>query len=38
MSGVYQLRLWGVIGDLTTEQMDAQVACGVDTFLRAYAP
>jgi AcrR family transcriptional regulator len=38
MSGVYQPRLWGVIGDLTTEQMDVQVACGVDTFLRAYAP
>jgi TetR/AcrR family transcriptional repressor of mexJK operon len=38
MSGVYQPRLWGVIGDLTSEQMDAQVECGVDTFLRAYAP
>jgi TetR/AcrR family transcriptional repressor of mexJK operon len=38
ISGVYQPRLWGVIGDLTSEQMDVQVECGLDTFLRAYAP
>lgn len=38
ISGVYQPRLWGVVGDLTSEQVDAQIACGVDTFLRAYAP
>lgn len=38
ISGVYQPRLWGVIGDLTPEQMDVQVERGVDTFMRAYAP
>jgi TetR/AcrR family transcriptional repressor of mexJK operon len=38
ISGVYQPRLWGVIGDLTPEQMSAQIECGVDTFMRAYAP
>ena len=38
LSGVYQRRLWGVISDLTPEQMDAQIECAVDTFLRAYAP
>lgn len=38
ISGVYQPRLWGVVGDLTPEQMDVQVECGLDTFLRAYAP
>jgi TetR/AcrR family transcriptional repressor of mexJK operon len=37
ISGVYQPRLWGVIGDLTPAQMDAQIDCAVDTFLRAYA-
>jgi AcrR family transcriptional regulator len=37
ISGVYQPRLWGVIGDLTPEQMDVQVERGVDTFMRAYA-
>lgn len=38
ISGIYQPRLWGVIGDLTPEQVDKQVECAVDTFLRAYAP
>lgn len=37
ISGVYQPRLWGVIGDLTPEQMDIQVERGLDTFMRAYA-
>lgn len=38
ISGVYQPRMWGVIGDQTPEQMDVQVERGLDTFLRAYAP
>ncbi|HEY3696690.1 TetR/AcrR family transcriptional regulator [Phenylobacterium sp.] len=38
ISGVYQPRLWGVIGDLTPEEMDVQVDRAVDTFMRAYAP
>jgi AcrR family transcriptional regulator len=38
ISGVYQPRLWGVIGDLTPDEMDAQVERAVDTFMRAYAP
>jgi TetR/AcrR family transcriptional repressor of mexJK operon len=38
ISGVHQPRLWGVIGDLTPEEMDAQVDRAVDTFMRAYAP
>jgi TetR/AcrR family transcriptional regulator, mexJK operon transcriptional repressor len=38
ISGVYQQRLWGVVGDLTADEMDAQIERGVDTFLRAYAP
>ncbi len=38
MSGAYNMRLWGVIDDLTPAEMDAQVALGVETFLRAYAP
>lgn len=38
MSGVHQPRLWGVIGDLTAEELDVQVERTVDTFMRAYAP
>ena len=38
MSGVYNMRLWGVIDDLTAEEYDEQIERGVDTFLRAYAP
>jgi TetR/AcrR family transcriptional repressor of mexJK operon len=38
ISGVYQPRLWGVIGDLTPQEMDVQVERAVDTFMRAYAP
>jgi TetR/AcrR family transcriptional repressor of mexJK operon len=38
ISGVYQPRLWGVIGDLTPQEMDLQVERAVDTFMRAYAP
>jgi len=38
LSGVYQLKLWGVLGDFTAKQMDEQVEGAVDTFLRAYAP
>ena len=38
MSGLYNLRLWGVASDPTPEDLDRQVECAVDTFLRAYAP
>ena len=38
MSGAYNKRLWNVIDDLTPAEMDAQIACAVDTFMRAYAP
>jgi len=38
LSGVYNQRLWGVISDLTPEDLDKQMDCAVDTFLRAYAP
>lgn len=38
ISGVYWPRLWGVIGELTPADVDRQVACAVETFLRAYAP
>jgi TetR/AcrR family transcriptional repressor of mexJK operon len=38
ISGVYQPRLWGVIGELTPQEMDVQVDRAVDTFMRAYAP
>jgi TetR/AcrR family transcriptional repressor of mexJK operon len=38
ISGVHQPRLWGIIGDPTPEEMDAQVERAVDTFMRAYAP
>jgi TetR/AcrR family transcriptional repressor of mexJK operon len=37
ISGVYWPRLWGVLGELTPADVDAQVDCAVDTFLRAYA-
>jgi hypothetical protein len=38
LSGVYQLKLWGVLGEFTAKQMNEQVEGAVDTFLRAYAP
>ena len=38
LSGVYQLRLWGVLGEFTAKQMEGQAEGAVDTFLRAYAP
>ena len=38
ISGVYLLRLWGVIGDPTPAEIAAQAETAVDTFLRAYAP
>jgi TetR/AcrR family transcriptional repressor of mexJK operon len=38
ISGAYLPRLWGVLGELTPEEADRQVACAVETFLRAYAP
>jgi len=38
LSGVYQLKLWGVLGEFTARQAQEQVEGAVDTFLRAYAP
>ena len=38
ISGVYQVRLWGVIGDPTPEEVAVRVSRAVDTFLRAYRP
>jgi AcrR family transcriptional regulator len=37
VSGAHQLRLWGVIDDLTTEETRRRAEIAVDTFLRAYA-
>jgi len=38
ISGVYWPKLWGVLEEFTEEDEERQVACAVDTFLRAYAP
>jgi AcrR family transcriptional regulator len=38
ISGVYWPRMWGVVGELSAAEVDAQVERAVDTFLRAYAP
>ena len=38
MSGIYNLRLWGITTDLSPERLDEQIDCAVDTFMRAYAP
>ena len=38
ISGVYQLRMWGVIDDPSPAQLDAQAKTAVDTFMRAYRP
>ena len=38
LSGVFTLRLWGIVGDLTPEERQARAETAVDTFLRAYAP
>jgi AcrR family transcriptional regulator len=38
LSGVFSLRLWGVIEDPTPAEREARVEIAVDTFLRAYAP
>lgn len=38
ISGVYQLRMWGVIDDLSPAAIEAHAATAADTFLRAYAP
>jgi len=37
VSGLHHMRLWGVIGDPTPEEIAAQAVRAVDTFLRAYA-
>lgn len=38
ISGVYQVRLWGVIDDPTPAEIAERVDRAVDTFLRAYRP
>lgn len=38
LSGVFNLRLWGFMDDLTPEERQARAETAVDTFLRAYAP
>lgn len=38
VSGMHHRRMWGVLGEPTEEQLAAQAAFGVDTFLRAYRP
>lgn len=38
ISGVYWPSIWGVLENLTPEDVDRQVTCAVETFLRAYAP
>lgn len=38
VSGVYQLRMWGVIDHPTPDEIHARAEAAVDTFLRAYAP
>lgn len=38
ISGVYQVRLWGVIDDPTPAEVAERVDRAVDTFMRAYRP
>jgi len=38
ISGVYWPTVWGVLENLSPEDVDRQVTCAVETFLRAYAP
>jgi AcrR family transcriptional regulator len=38
MSGVYNMRMWGISTDLSPQAIDEQIDCAVDTFMRAYAP
>jgi AcrR family transcriptional regulator len=38
VSGLYFLRLWGVIDDPTPQERRRHAEAAVDTFLRAYAP
>jgi len=38
VSGVYQLRMWGVIEVPSPAEIDARAETAADTFLRAYAP
>jgi AcrR family transcriptional regulator len=38
MSGLHNLRLWGVIGDPSPAERRRRAEVAVDTFLRAYAP
>jgi len=38
LSGLFSLRLWGVIEDPTPSERQARAEMAVDTFLRAYAP
>ena len=38
LSGVFHLRVWGVIGDPSPRERQTRAETAVDTFLRAYAP
>lgn len=38
LSGLFNLRLWGVIADPSPAERQARAETAVDTFLRAYAP
>lgn len=38
LSGLFHLRLWGIIKDPTPEQRRKHAEVAVDTFMRAYAP
>ena len=38
LSGAFNLRLWGIIDELSVAEREARAETAVDTFLRAYAP
>jgi len=38
LSGMFSLRLWGIVGDPAPEERRRRAETAVDTFLRAYAP
>jgi hypothetical protein len=38
LSGLFNLRLWGVIDDPDPQERQARAEIAADTFLRAYSP
>jgi AcrR family transcriptional regulator len=38
LSGAFNLRLWGILDELSHAEREARAETAVDTFLRAYAP